>query len=111
MREWLWQHPFLSLGLCTLLLFFAVEALQAQGATDVAQPLSGPMRMLIIPMYLVWLLFMMLNVSIWGSGGQVGPLGILLYCLQLISGLVPYLVADYLLHRWRHAKARYHLAG
>jgi hypothetical protein len=111
MRRWLWRHPFLALGLCTLLLFLAVEALQAQGATGAAQRLAGPMRTLIIPMYLVWLLFTMLNVSIWGPGGQVGPLGILLYCLQLIGGLVPYLVADYLLHRWRHAKARYHLAG
>jgi hypothetical protein len=64
MRRWLWQHPFLSLGLCTLLLFFAVEALQAQGATDATQRLAGPMRVLIIPMYLVWLLFTMLNVSI-----------------------------------------------
>jgi hypothetical protein len=106
MHRWLWQHQFLIIGLCTLLLFFAVEALQAQGATDVAQRLAGPMRVLIIPMYVVWLLFTMLNVSIWGPGAQVAPLSILVYCLQLTGGLVPYLVADYLLHRWLHAKAR-----
>ena len=111
MARWLWQHPFLALGLCTLLLFFAVEALQAEGATGAAQLLARPMRVLIIPMYLVWLLFTMVNVAIWGSGGQVGPLGILLYCLQFSGGLVPYLVADYLLRRWRHAKARHHLTG
>ena len=53
MRRWLWQHPFLALGLCTLLLFLAVEALQAQGATGAAQRLAGPMRTLIIPPRLV----------------------------------------------------------
>ena len=49
MRRWLWQHPFLALGLCTLLLFLAVEALQAQGATGAAQRLAGPMRTSLSP--------------------------------------------------------------
>ena len=94
----------------TLLLFFVVDALQAEGATGAAQLLAGPMRVLIIRVYLVWLLFTMINVGIWGSGGHVEPLAIL-YCLQFSAGLVPYLVADYLLSRWRHAKGRRDLAG
>src|SRR5262245_14468150 len=111
MRKWLSQHPFLVLGLCTLLLFVAVEALRIQRALDASQRLAVPLRVLIIPMYLVWLAFTMANVAVWGPSGLCGPLSFLLYGLQLIAGLLPYLVADYFVRRWRCAKARRHVAA
>jgi hypothetical protein len=106
MRRWLWRHPFLAFGLCTLLLFFAVEALRAEGATEAARRLTVPLRRLIIPMYLVWLVFTMLYVATWGPGAQLHPLGLILSGFQFIAGLAPYVAADHLLQRWRTARTR-----
>jgi hypothetical protein len=111
MRKWLRQHPFLALGLSTLLLFVTVELLRLQGAADASQRLAAPLQWLIIPMYLVWLTFTLLNVAIWGAAGVAGPVSILFYSLQLIGGLVPYVTADTLLRRWRPATARRHRAA
>ena len=106
MRKGLRQHPFLVLGLATLLLFVTVEFLRMQGAADASQRLAAPLRLLILPMYLVWLAFTLLNVALWGAAGVASPVSILFYSLQLIGGLGPYVTADTLLRRWRAAKAR-----
>jgi hypothetical protein len=111
MRKWLRQHPFLALGLATLLLLVTVELLRIQGAADASQRLAAPLRFLIIPMYLVWLALTMLTVALWGAAGVAGPVSVLFSSLQLLGGLVPYVTADTLLRRWRQAKARRHLAA
>ena len=111
MRKWLLGHPFLALGLGTLLLLFAVETLRARGAVEASQLLAVPLRLLIIPMYLVWLGFTMLNVAVAGTDGLGGPLGMLFYGVQLLFGLAPYIGGDYLLRRWREAQSRRHLAA
>jgi len=111
MRRRLWQHPFLTLGLATLLLFFVVERLREHGATEAAQQLALPLRLLILPMYLIWLLLTILYVATWGAGVPSSPLGVVWASLQFIAGLVPYAALDYLLQRWRNRKAQRHLAA
>ncbi|MGH7713273.1 MAG: hypothetical protein ACREOG_18440, partial [Gemmatimonadaceae bacterium] len=76
---WLRRHPFLLLGLLTLLLFFAVETLRERGALEASLRLAVPLRVLIIPMYLVWLAFTMLNVALAGGAGFGGVAGTLFY--------------------------------
>jgi hypothetical protein len=111
MRRWLWRHPFLTVGLVTLLLFFVVEGLRDRGATQAAQQLAVPLRFLIIPMYLVWLPLTMLYVALWGPGAASPHLGVAWAILQFIAGLVPYVAADYLLHRWRNPRPQRHLVA
>ena len=111
MLRWLRHHPFLALGLLTLLLFFTVETLRMQGAMNASQLLARPVRILIIPMYVVWLGFTMLHVALAGPGGFPGPMSWLLYTLQLVAALAPYALADYLLRRWRSATTRRQLAA
>ena len=111
MRKWLKQHPFLILGLATLLLFLAVEALRALGAAEASARLAVPMRVLIIPMYAVWLGFTILGVTVAGPEGLPGLLGTLFFGVQLVCGLAPYIGADYLLRRWRDSRLRSHLAA
>jgi hypothetical protein len=111
MRNWRRQHPFLVLGLATLLLLVTVELLRIQGAADASQCLATPLRWLMIPMYLVWLALTMLTVALWGAAGVAGLGSVLFSSLQLLGGLVPYVTADTLLRRWRQAKARRQLAA
>lgn len=105
MRRSVGPHPFLIVGLLTLVLFLTVGVLSRIGATDVVRVLAWPLRPLIIPMYLVWLLFTMLLVAILGPDAPAAPLAMVLWGLSLVAGLVPYLAADYLLRRWRRARA------
>ena len=111
MRRWLLRHPFLTLGLATLLFFFVVESLRERGATEAAQLLAVPLRLLIVPMYLVWLLLTMLYITIGGLGPASAPLGVGWNLLRFTAGLAPYVAVDYLLQRWRHAKAQRRLAA
>ena len=92
MRRRLWQHPFLTLGLATLLLFFVVERLREHGATEA-------------------LLLTILYVATWGAGAPSFLLGVVWASLQFIAGLVPYAALDHLLQRWRNRKAQRHLAA
>jgi len=111
MRRWLKQHPFLILGVGTLLLFAAVETLRAFGAVEASLRLALPMRVLIIPMYLVWLGLAVLGVTVAGADGLAGPLGTLFWGTQLLCGLAPYIAGDYLLRRWRDAHSGRHRAA
>jgi len=49
------RHPFLLLGLVTLAWFFGVEALNRAGLAQAVAAAAPPLRVLIIPMYVVWL--------------------------------------------------------
>src|SRR5262245_18996407 len=104
MRRWPWRHPFVTLGLVTLLLFVVVEGLRERAALEAAQQLAVPLRLLIIPMYLVWLLLTMLYVAVWGPGAASPKLVVVWAILQFIAGLVPYAAADYLLYRGRNPR-------
>jgi len=100
-RTWLKQNPFLTLGCFTLMLFLLVEALQRQDAVVASERLAGLMRVLIIPMYLVWLVVTIITVALAGPDGLPGLFGWLLRALQFAVGLAPYVLADYFLRRWR----------
>jgi hypothetical protein len=54
-------------------------------------------------MYVVWLLFNILQVVIAGPTptGMPAVLAWILWIVSLVSGLAPYALADYLLRLWR----------
>ncbi|MFL5576563.1 MAG: hypothetical protein ACJ79S_11405 [Gemmatimonadaceae bacterium] len=98
------RHPFLLLGLLSLALFFIVEALNRAGHTNAAAAAAAPLRVLIIPMYVVWLPFTMLNVALMGPGGSPGTVARLIRICGLAAGLAPYALVDSLLVRWRRPR-------
>jgi hypothetical protein len=100
------RHLFLLIGLLTLCLFFLVAGLDRVGKTETAQALAGPMRVLIVPMYLVWMVITMVLVAVSGPAGLPGPFGVIVSGVSLALGLTPYVFADYFLDRWRQAAAR-----
>jgi len=100
------RHLFLLIGLLTLSLFFVVAGLDRAGRSETAHALAGPLRVLIVPMYLVWMALAMAQVLIAGPVGLPGPLGAVVSGISLAAGLAPYAFADYVLHRWRRGGAR-----
>jgi hypothetical protein len=106
MRYVLRRHLFLLIGLLTLGLFFLVAALGGARETGMAHTLAGLMRVLIVPMYLVWLVLTMLHVAIAGPGRLPGPFEPALFVFTFFAGLAPYVLADYVLDRWRRAAVR-----
>ena len=103
-RYLLSRHLFLHIGLFTLLIYAAVPILDQAGWTGVASALSIVMRVLIVPMYLVWLVVSILRVAIAGPLVQPGFLATVASLLGFAAGLVPYVCADSLLHRWRQSR-------
>ena len=65
---------------------------------------SGPMQVLIVPMYLGWLLVTIVHVAILGPGRLSGPFAPVEQAVEFAVGLAPYLLADYLIHRWRRGR-------
>lgn len=104
MRYVFHRHPFLLFGLLTVLLFFLVEGLRRAGKSETVDLLAVPMRVLIVPMYLIWLLIAIVHVAIFGAAGAPGPFGAVISGLSFVAGLAPYAYADYLLDRLRHAR-------
>ena len=100
------RHLFLLIGLFTLCLFFLVAGLDRAGKSEAAHALAGPMRVLIVPMYLVWLAFTMAEVAIIGPVGLPGVFGTVVSYIGMAAGLAPYALADYVIDRWRQATAR-----
>ena len=100
------RHPFLLIGLLTLSLFFLVAALDRGGKSETASALAGPMRVLIVPMYLVWMVFTMVEVAILGPKGLPGLFGVVVSFIGMAAGLAPYAFVDYVLERRRRAAAR-----
>jgi hypothetical protein len=105
-RKSLRQHVLLLIGLLSLGLFFLVAGLEGAGKSEAAHALAGPMRVLIVPMYLVWLAISMAEAAIAGPVGLPGPLRAVVSGVSLVLGLAPYAVADYVLERWRRAATR-----
>ena len=106
MRYVLRRHLFLLIGLLTLCLFFLVAAFDRAGKAETAYVLAGPMRVLIVPMYLVWLVTTVAQVAIVGPSGLPGPVAVVLVGIRFGAGLAPYILADYVLDRWRRAATR-----
>src|SRR5215831_13343497 len=63
--------------LLTLCLFYLVAGLHAAGKREAAEALARPMRVLIMPMYIVWMLLTMAHVAI------AGPVACLLHSPSL----------------------------
>lgn len=100
------RHPFLLLGVFTLFLFFLVAGLDHVDEPGIGRILAAGMRVLIVPMYLVWLLFTMAQVAMAGPGGLPAPLAMITGCVAAILGLAPYALADYALNRRRKRRSR-----
>jgi hypothetical protein len=98
------RHLFLLIGLLTLCLFFLVAGLDAAGKSAAAHALMGPMQVLIVPMYLVWMLFTMIEVAILGPTGLPGLFGTVVSGIGLAAGLAPYAFVDYLINRRRRVR-------
>jgi hypothetical protein len=107
MGHFIQRRAFLILGLVTLAMFFLVRILDEANRTESAIALSGPLRALIIPMYIVWLPFNILQVAIAGPTptGVHAVLAWIIWIVSLVAGLAPYALADYLLRRWRRPPA------
>ena len=95
------RHLFLLIGLLTLCLFFLVAGLDRAGKSETAHALAGPMRVVIVPMYLVWMVITMALVAIVGPVGLPGPFGAVVSGIGLVAGLAPYVLMDYILDRLR----------
>jgi hypothetical protein len=105
MRNVFRRHLFLSIGLLTLCLLFLVPGLDKVGKSELGHPLAGPTRVLIVPMYLVWLVVSAAEVAIFGPAGLPGPLQVIVSGIGLVAGLTPYAFVDYVLDRRRRARA------
>ena len=109
MRYLFRRHFFLLIGLLTLCLFHIVEGLNRSGKTEFAQALAIPMRVLIAPMYVVWLLLTMAVVAIAGPHSLPAPLSAIAPIISSLAGLAPYAFLDYLLNRylpWRRCRPK-----
>jgi hypothetical protein len=105
-RHLLRRHVFLLIGVLTLCLFFLVARLDLAGHVEIARALAVPMRVLIVPIYLVWLLLTMAQVAIAGPGPLPAPFAVLVWCIDMVAGLAPYALVDYVLDRLRRARTR-----
>ncbi len=106
MRHVLRRHLFLLIGLLSLALFFLVAGLDRAGKTGAVQTLAGPMRVLIVPIYLVWMLIAIAQVAVAGPQGLPQPLATLVWAFSMVAGLAPYALVDYVIHRFRRAGTR-----
>ena len=96
MYHWIYRHRFLLIGILTF------DLLLLLGPT--ANKVSMPLRILIAPMYLAWMLWSLAQVIIVGPVGLPQPLASILSGIGLVAGLAPYVVADYILDLWRRQK-------
>src|SRR5450432_4620946 len=106
MRNVLRRNFFLLIGVFSFFLFFLVAGLDNAGKSEIVHALAVVMRILIVPMYLVWLVFTMVRVSIGGAGRLGVPFEVLMSGIGLAAGFAPYALADYVLDRWRHRAKR-----
>ncbi len=105
MRQVLRRHLFLFIGVLSLSLFFLVPMIDRADESGIAQTLARPMRILIVPIWLVWTLIAMAQVRL--AGGSLThplpqPLAIVVWFLSVVAGLAPYALVDYILDRRRN---------
>ena len=100
-RHALRRHLFLCVGIISLSLFFLVAGLDRAGKAGMAEALAVPMRVLIVPIYLVWMLITMAQVAVAGPHGLPQPIAIIVWGFSMVAGLAPYALVDYILDRRR----------
>jgi hypothetical protein len=105
MRNVFRGHLFLLVGLLSFGLFFVVAGLESAGLSEAGHALAGPMRVLIVPMCLVWLVISMAQVAVIGPAGLPQPFGAIVGGIGMVAGFAPYVLADYVLDRWRRRQA------
>ena len=103
MRHVLRRHLFLFIGVLSLSLFFLAAGLERAGEAGVAQAIAGPMRVLIVPIYLVWMLIAIVQVAVAGPHGLPQPIAMIVSGFSMVAGLAPYALVDYFLDRLRRA--------
>jgi uncharacterized membrane protein YgcG len=119
----------LCIGVVSLLLFFLVAALNpvieytaartlpypASGAapqvkevpsTSMRETLAAGTRVLIVPIYVVWMLISVVQVAVAGPHGLPQPLATLVWGFSMVAGLAPYALVDYILDRVRRTRSR-----
>jgi hypothetical protein len=102
MRHILRRHFFLLIGLFTCALFALVAALG--GDSGSAHAMAALMRILIVPMYLVWLLVTLVLMAVFGPAGPPSLVAPVIFIFNWFAGFAPYLLADYALDRWRRRR-------
>ena len=100
------RHLFLFIGFLSLSLFYLVAELDQAGKRGLAQTIAGPMRVVIVPVYLVWMLIAIVQVAIAGPHGLPQPIAMIVWGFSMIAGLAPYALVDYILDRLRRAGLR-----
>jgi hypothetical protein len=100
------RHLFLAIGVFSLSLFFLVAGLDRAGKTGAAETLAVPMRVLIVPIWLVWTVIAMAQVAVLGPYGVPPPAASIVWGVAMIAGLAPYALIDYLIERLRRARTR-----
>jgi hypothetical protein len=98
------RHLFLLIGLLAFFLFFLVAWLDSAGKSETAHALAVPMRILIVPTYLVWLVLTMARVAIGGAGRLPVPFEVIVSFISLVAGFAPYALADYIRNRCRRSR-------
>jgi hypothetical protein len=106
MRNVLRRNFFLLIGVFSFFLFFLVAGLDNAAKSEIVHAVAVVMRILIVPMYLVWLAFTMVRVAIGGTGRLGVPFEVLMSGIGLVAGFAPYALTDYVLDRWRHRAKR-----
>jgi len=64
------------------------------------------LRVLIVPMYLVWMLIAIVQVAVAGPHGLPQPIATLVGGVGMLAGLAPYALVDYIFDRVRRARSR-----
>jgi hypothetical protein len=95
---------FFLIGFLTLDLFFLVAALGRTGKTELAAALAIPMRILIVPMYVFWLLATMPIVALDKHVALSGLVRGILSGISMVAGFAPYVLADYIRARLRRTR-------
>ena len=104
MRYILRRHLFFLIGFLTLDLFFLVAALNRAGKAELAAALAIPMRILIIPMYVFWLLAAMPIVALDKHVALSGLVRGILSGVSMVAGFARYVLADYIRARLRRTR-------
>jgi len=99
------RHGFLLIGMFTLCVLLLVSFLERTGEIR-NNTLPMPLRILIAPMYLTWMLWTVIQVAVVGPVGVPQPLASILSGIGLVAGLAPYALADYILDLWHRQKLK-----
>jgi hypothetical protein len=98
------RHLFVLIGFLTFGLFLLVGALDRVGKAELATALAVPMRVLIVPMYLFWLLMTIAMVALDKHVPLSGFVRGLLSGISFVVGFAPYVLADYVRARLRRSR-------